>query len=268
MISMFSMSSGLMSLNREGSAPPTSSELTSAPVEAVLRRTPSTMTSGSLLSETEFEPRMRMREPVPVEPPEDCTVTPEARDERSSEKFVTAARGTLSSVIVVEEFPCSRRRCVSPVAVTTTWSSSIGVDSPGRDGHGAGGRAEADAEHAHLDVARGDVGDAVAPVGRGARADLGADDEDLRVGERLIGAGLDDAARDQPLGGLPLEPARRDRERGQGAEQESEWTMHAFCIPPVRDGGVGLPPRDGIAARRGVKGLSSWRPAPGGRAAG
>ena len=88
MISMLSMSSGLMSLMRDGNWPPTSIGDDSGVLSS---RTPSTMSSGSLESEMEFEPRMRTRVPAPLSPADVCTTTPGARELSASEKVLTAA---------------------------------------------------------------------------------------------------------------------------------------------------------------------------------
>ena len=72
--STFSISSGFMSVRRLAVWPPTA--IDELPLSA---RTPSMMTSGALLSDTEAEPRMRMRAPVPEVPLDCSTDTPEVR---------------------------------------------------------------------------------------------------------------------------------------------------------------------------------------------
>ena len=117
MTSMLSMSSGLRSLMRDGNCPPTSIGEDSGVLSS---RTPSTMSSGSLESEIEFEPRMRTRVPAPLSPAEDSTTTPGARELNASEKVLTAAVVTCDASIVEVDAPLSRRRSLCPVAVTTT----------------------------------------------------------------------------------------------------------------------------------------------------
>ena len=79
------------------------------------------MMIGSLLSDTELEPRMRMREPEPVVPPDVATATPAARPLMRLEKFGTAASSPRSGTsMTAGALPSSRRSCVSPVAVVTT----------------------------------------------------------------------------------------------------------------------------------------------------
>ena len=88
------------------------------------------MISGSFESDTEFEPRMRMREPAPVVPLASCTVTPAARDESTVVRFVTAACGTCSGTLMLAvETPLSRRDCSCPVAVIWTTSSCVAAVS-------------------------------------------------------------------------------------------------------------------------------------------
>ena len=83
MISMFSISSGLMSLRRDGAWPPVPSEDEATPP---LARTPSMKMSGSFDSDTEFAPRMRMRVPVPVVPELWRMLTPAVRPCSRSER--------------------------------------------------------------------------------------------------------------------------------------------------------------------------------------
>ena len=74
---------------------------------------------GSLDKLTEFIPRTRMREPVPVCEPL-VTVTPGAREFSKSLKFDTgAASSTFDTSMLAVALPISTRRC-SPVAVVTT----------------------------------------------------------------------------------------------------------------------------------------------------
>ena len=71
-----SKSFGLMSLIRDGVCPPTPTEIELGPFST---RTPSTYTTGSFESDRLFEPRIRMRVPVPVVPPASWTIKPGAR---------------------------------------------------------------------------------------------------------------------------------------------------------------------------------------------
>ena len=86
------------------------------------------MMSGSLSSETEFDPRMRMRVPAPIVPPSDIATTPGVRAVSSSEKLPTGARFTESMSIVPIDVACSRFDSCAPVADTTISSSFDGVD--------------------------------------------------------------------------------------------------------------------------------------------
>jgi hypothetical protein len=86
------------------------------------------MMSGSLSSEMEFEPRMRMRVPAPSVPPSDCATTPGVRDVSSSEKLFTGARLTESISIVPIDTGCSRFVSDAPVALMTISSSFDGVE--------------------------------------------------------------------------------------------------------------------------------------------
>src|SRR5829696_2542895 len=115
--SMVSISSGLMSLIRDGNWPPTSIGEDSGVLSS---RTPSTMISGSLEREMELEPRMRTRVPAPLSPADVCTTTPGARELSASEKVLTAAVVICDASIMAVDAPFSRRRSVWPVAVTTT----------------------------------------------------------------------------------------------------------------------------------------------------
>ena len=79
---------------------------------------------GSLESDRLLEPRMRIRLPVPVVPPDGSTWTPGARALSRSARFVGAATSTVFvASIVATEWPSSRLSCSAPVAVTTTASS-------------------------------------------------------------------------------------------------------------------------------------------------
>src|SRR5437899_6683243 len=60
-----SRSIGSMSLSREGTCPPTPTEDDDGPLST---RIPSTTSTGSFDSDTLFEPRIRIREPLPVVP--------------------------------------------------------------------------------------------------------------------------------------------------------------------------------------------------------
>ncbi len=106
-----------MSLSRDGNWPPTSIGDDSAVLSS---RTPSTMMSGSLESEIEFEPRMRTRAPAPLSPDDVCTMTPGAREPSASAKVLTAAVVICDASIIAVDAPLSRRRSLCPVAVTTT----------------------------------------------------------------------------------------------------------------------------------------------------
>ncbi len=118
--SIDSMSSGLMSLRREGTCPPTPTEFELAPFST---RMPSTTITGSFESVTLFAPRIRIRAPVPVVPPDGCTSNPGVRPVNWSAALVTGDSDiTLAASIFATALPCSRIVC-SPVAVTTTASS-------------------------------------------------------------------------------------------------------------------------------------------------
>ena len=85
---------------------------------------PSTTIIGSLESDRLLEPRIRIRLPVPVVPPDGSTWTPGARALSRSARFVGAASSTVfAASIVATEWPSSRLICSAPVAVTTTASS-------------------------------------------------------------------------------------------------------------------------------------------------
>src|SRR5258708_22079236 len=88
MISMFSISSGLMSLKRDGRWPPTpivfDEELLSTRMPSMIRR-------GSFDNEIEVEPRMRIREPPPAVAPEGSTETPGALAASTADKVDLAA---------------------------------------------------------------------------------------------------------------------------------------------------------------------------------
>ncbi len=117
-----SKSSGLMSLMRDGTWPPTP---TDEDDEVFSIRTPSRTRTGSLESDTLFDPRIRIRVPVPLVPPLGSTVTPGVRaSSRSlmlvgSASLVTAAASTLCAAV-----PASRAAWF-PVAVTTIASRPI-----------------------------------------------------------------------------------------------------------------------------------------------
>ena len=93
-------------------------------------RTPSTMTSGSLESDSELAPRMRIDGDAPVLPFPWMICTPGVRACSSSVTFVTGEVATTESAFtVLMTLPTSRRDC-SPVAVVTTVSScSVDLDS-------------------------------------------------------------------------------------------------------------------------------------------
>ena len=122
MISMSSISSGLMSLKRDGSWPPVPCADDCGELSA---RMPSMMSSGSLESEIELEPRIRMREPAPISPAAVCTTTPGTRELSASERLLTAALGIAALSIVAVGAPFSRFRSDWPVAVTVIASSVV-----------------------------------------------------------------------------------------------------------------------------------------------
>jgi hypothetical protein len=88
---------------------------------------PSMMMSGSLESETELEPRMRMRDPVPLVPLVCVTVTFAARDDSKSFTPLTIIVGNESTVSAAMLFPVSRWRSEAPVALMVTWSRRVTV---------------------------------------------------------------------------------------------------------------------------------------------
>ena len=120
MISMFSISAGFRSSTRVGFWPPT---LIVLPPGSELARTPSMRMMGSLVSDTELDPRIRIREPPPVVPLVCVTVTLGAREDSRSLRLLIADFGTASALMVATALPVSRRRSDSPVAATTTSSS-------------------------------------------------------------------------------------------------------------------------------------------------
>ena len=119
MISMFSISSGLMSSRRDGPDPPTPfDEL----FVAELIRIPSTMTTGSLLRDSDAVPRMRMREPVPVAPVV-TTCTPAERPESTWPMELTGSSAILSATAIWDVAFASSTFRVWPVTVVTTAAS-------------------------------------------------------------------------------------------------------------------------------------------------
>jgi hypothetical protein len=122
MISMSSISSGLMSLNRDGSCPPVPCAVDS---DELSTRMPSMISSGSFESEIELEPRMRMREPAPVSPADVWTTTPGTRELNASESVLMTALFKDALSIVAVGAPFSRLRSVWPVAVTVSTSSVV-----------------------------------------------------------------------------------------------------------------------------------------------
>jgi hypothetical protein len=128
MTSMFSISSGLMSSRRDGPLPPvpTPAVPPTAPgrlfVDDVMR-TPSMMTIGSLVSESDAWPRMRMREPEPVAPPL-TTCTPAARPLSSWPMLDTGASAMRAATGIVATALATSTRRWAPVAVTTTSESA------------------------------------------------------------------------------------------------------------------------------------------------
>ena len=83
------------------------------------------MSSGSLESEIEFDPRIRIREPAPISPAAVCTTTPGTRELSASESVLTAAFGIAALSIVAVGAPFSRFRSLWPVAVTVTASRVV-----------------------------------------------------------------------------------------------------------------------------------------------
>ncbi len=115
-ISMFSISSGLMSLIRLGCAPPVNRlEL---PTSAVMR-TPSMMKIGSLLRLIDAIPRMRVRLPAPVCVPVVTTRFDVLAASTSATVVIGETSTVLATLIAATVLPTSLRSCV-PVAVTTT----------------------------------------------------------------------------------------------------------------------------------------------------
>jgi hypothetical protein len=85
------------------------------------------MSSGSFDSDTLLEPRIRMRWLPPVVPLDDCTVTPGERAVSSCDTLVTLAISMSATLMLPTVLPTSRRRCVSPLAVTIRPSSAMAV---------------------------------------------------------------------------------------------------------------------------------------------
>ena len=113
-----------MSFRRDGVWPPTPTDVEEAPFST---RMPFTTSTGSLDSETLFEPRILMRVPVPVVPPLACTSTPGTVELSASERFETGAFAVRSArSMLCATVPCSRIAW-SPVAVTTTASRPMGT---------------------------------------------------------------------------------------------------------------------------------------------
>lgn len=114
-ISMLSISSGFRSFVRLVALPPVPGP---DPMSLVMR-TPSMIQIGSLDSESEFAPRIRMRAPVPVCVPS-CTDTPGVRAFSTSWTLAIGAFSVMSATVkLATALPISTRR-VSPVAVVTT----------------------------------------------------------------------------------------------------------------------------------------------------
>ncbi len=123
--SMFSICSGSRSSKREMSWPPT---LIVPDDWLLFTRTPSMITSGLLVNETELDPRMRIREAAPAVPPACITVTPATRPLSNCDALLTAGSGTSSATLMFPvEAPLSRLSCCSPVAVVVTTSRSCAV---------------------------------------------------------------------------------------------------------------------------------------------
>ena len=117
--SMLSMSSPFRSSIREIVWP---ARLIDKAVLRLLTRTPSTISSGSFERLMLFEPRMRIREPSPLDPVELRTLTPGVRAASTVDRLVTDAGLSWELSMDPMEIPLSRRRSVSPVAVTMIWS--------------------------------------------------------------------------------------------------------------------------------------------------
>ena len=122
---MLEMSSGFKSFRRLTPCPPELVELPPPPplelfVMRESTRMPSMNTSGSLDSEIEDAPRIRMRGAAPVAPDPCVTVTPGSFDWRTS---AIAAFGTarINSCVLSTATcaGCERRVCSPPVPVTT-----------------------------------------------------------------------------------------------------------------------------------------------------
>ncbi len=94
------------------------------PPRSVVICTPSTNTSGSFDSDSEFAPRIRIRCAVPVVPFTSCMITPELRPPSASAKLVIGAGFSCSTSIADTCAPSSRDRCSRPVAALTITASS------------------------------------------------------------------------------------------------------------------------------------------------
>src|SRR5688572_31854122 len=123
MISMLSMSSGLMSFNRPATwidwppklAPPPDTELGPVPV-ALFTRTPSTYSSGLLSSDRLERPRTWIVGPAPRRDVVGAITTPGARAASRLPRFGAADFSSSSEALIVDTaLPIERR--VSPPAV-------------------------------------------------------------------------------------------------------------------------------------------------------
>ena len=119
-----------------------------------------------------FEPRMRMRVPVPVVPLLLSTCTPAARPEmRLANSVIGASSATCAALMVATALPTSSFRC-SPVAVLTTSSSWTGAASIAKSSvaaasvtrHAAGVRPVSEPEYPELIASRRDVAKGVLPL--------------------------------------------------------------------------------------------------------
>ena len=118
MISMDSMSSGLMSLRRLAPAPPRCA----GPRDALASmRTPSMYTIGSVLSDRLPTERTRICAPVPTWPVAGRTMTPGVRAPISCSTLRGAdVLRTSFALMLSMTLPTARRSTAPPVPVTTT----------------------------------------------------------------------------------------------------------------------------------------------------
>ncbi len=190
--------------------------------------------SGSFDSDTELEPRMRMREPVPLVPLVWVTVTLAARDESKSFTPLVITVGSESTVSAAMLFPVSRWRSDAPVALTVTWSRRVIVAAsakssvascPATERRAVQRRGVAEAQHADAHAPGVHSRQAILPCLIGARVALRADDADDRVADRCAGRTVRHAPGDRPR---PLRRQRRptEHERETGVLQLTKRVMH------------------------------------------